>query len=118
MPANRSYDVFLLETGTELSLISTSFIQSQPSLTVAHDTQVFITKTITKTSDKQCTDITIAEKMNCIIDKVGKDLLSNGTICIPFYFYKILSRAHPEFYQCEDETAMSQTMTFFEVTYV
>ena len=117
MPANRSYDVFLLEHGTEMSLISTSFIQSQPSLTVTHDTQLFLSKTVTKTMDKTCRQIAIAEKMDCIIEKVGNDLLSYGATCLPFYFNNIFSKFHPEFYQCENDKDFNYTSDIFLVKY-
>ena len=51
MPANRSYDVFLLERGTELTLISQShnLIHHQPTLTLTrHDTLLYISKTVHK----------------------------------------------------------------------
>ena len=104
LASNRSYDVFLLEPGTKLTLIATTFPNPQPSLTVAHDTQSFITKTITKISDKTCHAIPISEKMDCIIGRIGKDLLSRGSACLPFYFYAPFSKLHPEFSECKDDT--------------
>ena len=70
MPANRSFDIFLLEPGTELSLISANFIHPQPSLTVVHDTQIFLSKTISKVSEETCEDITTSEKMECIVKNI------------------------------------------------
>ena len=91
MPANRSYDVFLLGRGTKLSLIS-------------HDTQIFISKTIAKTADKTCHEITISEKMECIIDKIGEHLLSIGMTCLPFYYQNLFTKLHSEFSHCIDDT--------------
>ena len=115
MPANRSYDVFLLQPGTKLSLISQSIIQPQPSLTITHDTQLFISKTIVKTSNKTCQEIAISEKMECIIDKIGEHLLSNGITCLPFYYHNVFTKLHSEFAQCKDDTALTDTIHSHEV---
>ena len=105
MPLNRSYDVFLLERGTKLSLISQSIVQPQPTLTVAQDTQLFISKTISKTRDKTCREITISEKMDCIIDKVQQNLISvGGNYCLPFYYYDLFPNLLSEFGQCKDDS--------------
>ena len=109
MPTNRAFDVFLLEPGTKLSLISQSIVQPQPSLTISHDTQLFITKKITKTSDKTCQKITMSEKMDCIIDKIREDLLSNGITCLPFYYHSVFTKLHSEFSLCQDNTTFRYT---------
>ena len=110
MPANRSYDVFLLGRGTKLDLISQSINQPQPSLTVTHDTQLFISKTIAKTSNKTCHDIAISEKMECIIDKIGEHLLSDGITCLPFYYHNVFTKLHSEFALCKDDAALTDTI--------
>ena len=102
MPANRSYDV--LGHGTKLSLISQSIFQPQPFLTVTHDTQIFISKTISKTSNKTCHDIGISEKMECIIDKIVEHLLSIGITCLPFYYQNVFTKLHSKVSQCIDDT--------------
>ena len=108
MPPNRSYDVFILGRGTKLSLIAQAIIQPQPTATVTHDTQLFLSKIITKTSDKTCYDITIAEKMNCIKDKIQKDLLTYGISCLPFYFYNQFPKLHSDIGQCKYDTDWSR----------
>ena len=115
MPANRSYDVFLLGRGTKLSLISQSIIEPQPSLTVAHDTQLFISKTIVKTSNKTCREITISEKMECIIDKVREDLVAKEITCLPFYYGNVFTKLHSEFSSCIDDT---DSITNHEVRHI
>ena len=117
LTANRSYDVFLLEPGTKLTLIASSIIKPQPSLTITHDTQLFITKTITRTLDKTCHEITISEKMDCIIDNIGRDLLSNGSTCLPFYFHHVFSKFYPEFSECKDNTSLTYIWDIFTVRY-
>ena len=112
MPRNKSYDVFLLDRGIMLSLISQSFIQPQPTLTVSHDTQLFISKTIAKTSEKTCQDISIADKMNCIIDRIQDNLMSEGISCLPFYYYGVFPKLHSEFSHCKDD---SDTEAFHNV---
>ena len=106
LPANRSIDVFLLGRGTKLSLISQSFIQPQPTLTVTHDSQLFISKTISKTSKKTCQEISISEKMDCITDKIEAKLLSGGLSCIPFYYYDVFPKLHSTFSQCKDDSVV------------
>ena len=108
IPRNQSYDVFLLERGTKLSLISQSFIQSQPTLRVDHDTQLFISKTISKTSSKICQDISIAEKMDCIIKNLQEKLVSQGISCVPFYYYDIFPKLRSPFSYCNDDSEAEQ----------
>ena len=107
MPAKRSIDVFLLERGTKLSLMSQSIIQPQPALTVAKDTQIFISKTIVKTSEKTCLNINISEKMNCIIDNIEEHILSQGISCLPFNYYKMFPKLHSNFSQCKDDSILA-----------
>ena len=103
IPVNRTYNVFLLGNGTKLSLISQNIIQPQPAFKVAHDTQLFMSKTIAKTSDKTCQDITIAQKMDCIIDKIEEKLFSKGIACIPFFYSGVFPKLQSKFGQCEDD---------------
>ena len=117
MPANRSYDVFLLGRGTKLSLISQSVTQPQPLLTVTHDTQIFISKTIAKTADKTCHEITISEKMECIIDKIGEHLLSIGITCLPFHYRNVFTKFHSEFSQCINDTDTMNVSTVRNIPY-
>ena len=107
MPAKRSFDVFLLERGTTLSLISQSIIQPQPAVTVAKDTQLFISQTIVKTSDNTCHKITTSERMNCIIDRIEEHLLSKGISCLPFNYYKMLPKLHSNFSQCKEDSILA-----------
>ena len=104
MPANRSYDMFLLGRGTELSLITQSIIQPQPTTTITHDTQLFLSKTIAKTSEQNCEDITISEKMDCIIDKIEEDLMSKNISCLPFHYYNVFRKLPSEVNQCKDDS--------------
>ena len=106
MPAHRSYDVFLLGPGTKLSLISQSIIQPQPTLTVAHDSAVFISKTVVKTTNQTCQKISISEKLDCIIDKIQETLPSMGISCLPFYYYDTFPKLHSEISQCKDDSVL------------
>ena len=103
MPRNKSHDVFLLEQGTELSLISQSFFQPQPSVTVTHDTALHISKTIEKTSDNTCQKVSMKEKMDCMIRKLQQKLVSEGESCLPFYYYNVLPTMHSHFSICKDD---------------
>ena len=107
MPANRSYDVFLLQPGTKLSLISQSFIEPQPTLKLSHDTQLFISKKIEKTSAKSCLDITMHVEMNCVMEKVKKELISREIACLPFYYWNVFPRLHGKLFQCQDDSDLA-----------
>ena len=95
--------MFLLGPGTKLSLITQNIIQPQPTFTITHDTQLFLSKTIAKTSEQNCQDITISEKMDCIIDKIQEDILSKGIPCVPFYYYNVFYKLQSEFSLCKDD---------------
>ena len=109
MPDNRTYNMFLLGNGTKLSLITQSIIQPQPAIKVSHDTQLFMSKTIAKTSDKTCQDITIAQKMDCLINKIEEKLLSIGIACLPFFYSDVFPKLRAKFGQCEDDSTIPST---------
>ena len=110
MPANRSYDVFLLERGTELSLISQNFIQPQPTLTVTHDTQIFLSKTISKISEETCQKIPTSKRMECVIGKIQTDILRTGITCLPFHFSGVFPKLHSKFPQCKNDSALAASI--------
>ena len=110
MPANRSYDVFLLERGTKLTLISQSYdlIQHQPTLTLTrHDTLLYISKTVHKVLDENCQNILASERMDCIIDKVQEKNLSAGNFCLPFQYKHVFPKLNSAFPQCMDDQILS-----------
>ena len=105
MPGNRSYDVFLLERGTKLTLISQSFnlMQHQPTLTLTrHDTLLYISKTVHKVLDETCQNIFASERMDCIIDKVQEKILLKGNFCLPFHYNNVFPKLHSKLPQCID----------------
>ena len=83
--------MFLLENGSKLSLITQEFIRSQPSFTVTHDTQIFMSMSLTKISNSTCQKITAAEEMNCVIDKAHKIILESNISCVPIHLYNIFN---------------------------
>ena len=103
MPQNMSYDVFMLEQGTGLSLIAQKFFVPQPAVTVTHDASLFISKTIEKTSDDTCQMVSMREKMECMIEKLQHKLISEGKSCLPFYYYNVLPTFHSHFNRCKDD---------------
>ena len=111
MPANLSYDVFLLEKGTKLTLISQSYnlIQQQPTLTLTrHDTLLYISKTIHKILDKTCKNILASERMDCIIDKVQEsNLTTEDNFCLPYQYSKVFPKIHSAFPQCTNNLTLS-----------
>ena len=107
MPANRSYDVFLLEPGTELSLISQSFIQPQPSLTITHDTQIFLSKTISKISEGNCEKTTSSKKMACVIEKIQAQIQTTGISCLPFQYSIVFPKLYSMFPPCKNDSALA-----------
>ena len=112
MPANRSYDVFLLERGTKLTLISQSYnlIQHQPSLTLTrHDTLLYVSKTVRKILDETCQNILSYEAMDCIIDIVEEKIMSQGNFCLPFQYKNVFAKLNLVFPQCIDDLTLSST---------
>lgn len=112
MPQNRSFDVFLLEKGSELQLITQEFMRPQPSFTVTHGTQIFMSMSISKTSNKTCHNITSSEQMDCIIDKLYKRIQENNVSCLPPQVFYLLNELDSEFTLCDNgtESAMSALM--------
>ena len=107
MPANRSYDVFLLERGTELSLITQSFIKPQPKLTVTRDTQIFLDMGILKVSNPECQHITASERMNCVINRTQAALLKRDISCLPFQFSNVLHKLYSKFPPCTNDSTLA-----------
>ena len=110
MPANQSYDIFLLERGTKLTLISQSFnlIHHQPTFTLTrHDTVLSISKTVHKFLDATCQDILASERMSCIIDKVQENIQSTGNFCLPFQYNNVFTQLNSAFPQCIDDQVLS-----------
>ena len=110
MPANRSYDVFLLERGTMLSLISQSLIQPQPTFTVTHDTQIFLSKTINKISEENCHKITNSERMDCVIEKIQKNISATGISCLPFQYSSVFPKLYSKFPRCINDSVLASTI--------
>ena len=110
MPANRSYDVFLLERGTELSLITQSFTQPQPTLTVTHDTQIFLSKTIKKVSERACQKITPSKRTECVIEKVKTQILKTEISCLPFQFSNVFPKLYYKFPECNNNSTLATTV--------
>ena len=111
MSANRSYDVFLLEKGTKLTLISQSYnlLPHQPTLTLTrHDTLLFLSKTIHKVLDETCQNILASERMDCITEKVQEKNLSAGNFCLPFQYNVVFPKWHSKFPQCSDDVDLTK----------
>ena len=107
VPAKRSYYVFLLEKGTELSLISQVITQPQPSFTLKHDTQLLISKTVRKTSDGLCQNISASQRMTCFRDKVEDKILSTKLSCLPFQYTHVFKSLNSKFPPCKDDPVLS-----------
>ena len=110
MPVNRSYDVFLLERGTMLSLISQIFIQPQPTFTVTHVTQIFLSKTISKISEATCQKITTPERMDCVIENIQTQVLKTEISCLPFQYSNVFPSLYSKFPQCTNDSALADTI--------
>ena len=109
MPANKSYDVFLLEKGTKFTLISQLYhiIQTQPTLTLnRHDTILYISKTIHKVLDETCNNILASKRIDCIRDKAQEFEITSGNFCLPFQYNTFFPKWHSAFPQCNDDKNM------------
>ena len=104
LPLNRTYDVFLLEKGSKLSLVTQEFLtRPQPSFTLDHSTQLFISFTITKISNENCQKITASQQMKCIVEKLGK-AIQKEVSCLPPQVYTILNEVDFEMPLCKNDT--------------
>ena len=83
--------------------VGTYFFQPQPSVTVTHDTSLFISKTIEKTSDETCQKVSMKDKMDCMMEKLQQKLVSEGKSCLPFYYYNVLPKLNSHFSICKDD---------------
>ena len=116
-----SFDIFVLEKGSKLSLITQEFVRSQPSLTITHTTQLFISLTITKISDDTCQKITADQQMECYIDKLQNRIIEEEAIsCLPLQIYNIFDESALDLPLCQNNTnsAMSAYMVFSKFKYM
>ena len=111
MPGNISYDIFLLEKGTKLTLISQSYnlIQQQPSLTLArHDTLLYLSKTVHKSLDKTCKNILASDLMDCIIDTIqDSNITMEENFCLPYQYNKVFPKFQTTVPQCTNNLTLS-----------
>ena len=117
MSTTGSYDVYLLEKGTKFALISQSFatFQSQPALTINRVHDIFISKSVHRTMEENCQDISTSERIDCIVDKVQDELMSEGNFCLPFQYNQFFPRLLTTFPQCPEESSSSSE---FKITLV
>ena len=117
LPLNRTYDVFLLEKGSKLSLVTQEFLtRPQPSFTLDHSTQLFISFTITKISNKNCQKITASQQMKCIVEKLGK-AIQKEVSCLPPQVYTILNELDFEMPLCKNDTDSARKAILVWKTY-
>ena len=105
-----SFDVFLLEKGTKLTLIFQSYklIQHQPTVTLTrHDTNLYISKTVYQVLDDTCQDILAYERIDCIINEVQEKNLSTSDFCLPFQFHNVFPKLRLSFPSCMDNLTLS-----------
>ena len=114
LPSNRSFDIFLLEKGTKLSLITQEFLRPQPSLTLTRTTQLFMSLTITKTSNSTCQKITASEQMDCIVKRLGKVIIEENVSCLPLQVHTIFDEVFFDLPLCQNdiESAMSAFLVY------
>ena len=110
LAANRSYDVFLLEPGTKLSLIAQRFMQPQPSITVAHNTQIFLSQTISKISEPTCQKTPNSKRMACVIDNIQSKILTTGVTCLPIQFSNVFPRLINKFPRCKNDSNLTTSV--------
>ena len=99
--------MYLLEKGTKLSLISQVITQPQPSFTLKYDTQLLISKTIQKTSEAMCQDISAAQRMKCMLDQVENKIISTELSCLPFQYKHVFSSLNSKAPPCKDDKDVS-----------
>ena len=108
---NRSFDLFLLEKGSELLLIMQEFLFPQPILTVTHDSQISLSMSVRKISDARCQKITASDQMRCSQDKVESKIREKEFPCLPFQYKSVFPKLYSEYQQCKKEFP-SSAMSF------
>lgn len=104
MPENRTFDIFILEDGTEYKLVTQNFIRLQPTLTMTSDMVATLSLAILKIADKNCKDISAKMVSKCIIAKIEESVPPLGITCLPFQFHALFSGLHGEYPLCTDES--------------
>ena len=104
MPENRTFDVFILEDGTEYQLVTQNFIRLQPTLTMTSDMVATLSMAVLKIADESCEDITAKIMSKCIIAKIEEAIPPLGISCLPFQFHSLFSGLHSEYPLCTDES--------------
>ena len=104
MPQNRSFDVFILEDGTEYQLVTQNFLKLQPTLAVSSDTVVTLSMAVLKISDDTCEDVSARDLSNCIIAKIQERVPSLGISCLPYQFHSLFLGLQQEYSLCTNET--------------
>ena len=105
MPTNRSYHVFILEDGEDLSLVTQVFRNAKPSLIVTSDTLIYLSHTITRISSSQnCEHISARQLQQCIMERVKKDFSLLNITCLPFIVQRLFPDLQAQYPQCENET--------------
>ena len=107
LQTNKSFDVFLLEKGSQLFLIMQEFIRPQPFLTVTHDTQISMSMSIKKISDARCQKISASEQISCSLDKVQNKIKKKHFACLPFQYRTVFPKLYLEYPQCKKGLASS-----------
>ena len=100
---NRSFDLFLLEKGSELLLIMQEFLRVQPTLTVTHETQISLALSVRKISDARCQKITASDQMRCSQDKIEGKIRERKFPCLPFQYKSVFPKLYSEYQQCKNE---------------
>ena len=116
-----SCDIFVLEKGSKLSLITQEFVRSQPSLTITHTTQLFISLTITKISDDICQKITAAQQMECYINILHNRIIEEDAIsCLPLQIYNIFNESALDLPLCQNnsDSAMLAYMVISKLNFM
>ena len=112
------FNVYLLEKGTKLSLISQVITQPQPSFTLQYDTQLLISKTIQKTSEAKCQDISASQRMKCMLDQVENKIMSTELSCLPFQYKDVFTSLYSKFPPCKDDEDVSTKNINVRVRYL
>ena len=118
MPQNRTFDVFLLEDGTELELVTQNFVRLQPTITMTSDVVVTLSMAILKIADNTCKDISAKTLSKCIIAKMEESLPPQGINCLPFPFHGLFSGWQKEYPLCTDESEAAGLVYMVNFNYI
>ena len=85
-------------------MIIQEFLRPQPSLTVTHDTFIYMSMSIKKIADKRCKKMAASEQMSCSQDEIQDKIKKTDFACLPFQYKTIFPKLYLEYQECKENS--------------